>query len=162
MKNTKILAGIAFLIVFIFLSIIFITGILLYKPDSRGSTTQNSSTYPGGSIILNMTEISKHNNVNDCWLLINNKIYDVTSFISSHLGNSQTILVNCGKESTQQFDSRGGTGSHSSTAQSLLEQYYIGDFGQTIGTDELQNKTSGLQNVNILQIGNGQDDEFDN
>ena len=65
-------------------------------------------------------------------------------------------------EKNQRNNLNDGTGNHSSTAQSLLEQYYIGDFGQTIGNDELQNKTSGLQKVNILQIGNGQDDEFDN
>jgi len=165
MSFTRILTGISFIVAFVFLIIIFISGIVLYDSDSTnskisGSQINNNSFVSSGiSLILDSTEISKHNNRNDCWLLINNKVYDVTSFISMHPANPRTILDNCGKESTQQFSSRGGTGSHSSTAVGLLSFYYIGDLGQTIGAIELQNKTSAVQNVSVPPI--RVDDDWD-
>ncbi|MFA5953295.1 MAG: cytochrome b5-like heme/steroid binding domain-containing protein [Candidatus Pacearchaeota archaeon] len=168
MNITKKITGIAIIVAFIFLIVIFVSGIILYNPNSSNLKGYNLSTdnnsigpAPGVSLVLDMVEISKHNNKNDCWLLINNKIYDVTSFISVHPGGSSTILNSCGKESTQEFTNRGGTGAHSSNAYGLLNLYYIGDFGQTIGTTELQNKTSTAQNSNVPINVNDDDEEED-
>lgn len=166
MNFTKTIAGIAITIAFIFLIVIFVTGIVLYTPKSPNLSGLNSSIGTnnsiGGLLLLDMKEISKHNNRNDCWLLINNKVYDVTSFIPMHPGGSQTIVPYCGTESTQQFDTKAGRGSHSSYAVSLLDLYYIGNLGQTIGTVELQNKTSAVQNASTGLVGgrgNGEGDD---
>lgn len=75
-----------------------------------------------------MAKISSHNSKEDCWLLINNKVYDVTSFISSHPGGS-AILQGCGKDATELYETRPmGSGTpHSSNARDMLKEYYIGD-----------------------------------
>ena len=54
---------------------------------------------------FSMKEVSKHNSRKDCWMLIRNKVYDVTRFISSHPGGS-TILQGCGKDATHLFETR--------------------------------------------------------
>ena len=93
----------------------------------------------GGSLILSIEELSKHNNQNDCWLLINGKIYDITSFFGSHPGGNSTMAPTCGTDATNAYmtkdpyatDSTSGRG-HSSRAKNMLNDYYIGDLNQTI------------------------------
>ena len=45
-------------------------------------------------------EVAKHNKLNDCWVIVNNKVYDVTSFISLHPGGCEAILKNAGTDQT--------------------------------------------------------------
>ena len=73
-------------------------------------------------------EIALHNSKDDCWFAIDNKVYDVTDFISSHPGG-KSILEGCGKDATQLFETRpmGSGAPHSSNARQLLNDYYIGD-----------------------------------
>jgi len=80
----------------------------------------------------NLTEIAKHNNVNDCWLLIDDKIYDVTEYISSgkHPGG-EAILEGCGKiDGTELFSTRpmGSGTEHSDEAYGYLDTFYIANF----------------------------------
>ena len=37
-------------------------------------------------------EVAKHNQANDCWIIIENKVYDMTKFLSSHPGGSKVVL----------------------------------------------------------------------
>jgi cytochrome b involved in lipid metabolism len=79
-------------------------------------------------VILNSKEVAKHNTNADCWLIINNKVYNVSDYASSHPGGARNILNYCGKEATEAFDTKGGRGdTHSSSAYNLLNKYYIGD-----------------------------------
>jgi len=68
-----------------------------------------------------LQEISTHNNQSDCWLVINNTVYNVTSFIPTHPGGMR-ILEGCGKDATNLFTNV----EHSSDAKTLLNQYRIG------------------------------------
>jgi cytochrome b involved in lipid metabolism len=99
-----------------------------------GNQAAVSSLNTSGSMktILSLTEIAKHNSANDCWLLINNKVYDVTSAIDSHPGGAETIIPNCGKEATQAFDTKEIGRPHSNRASSMLDNLYIGDLNQSI------------------------------
>lgn len=95
-------------------------------------------TNPGSgttSLNLSKTELAKHNSANSCWLLISGKIYDVTTFLNQHPGNASTILPTCGTDATAAYASRGGTGSHSSSATAMLADYYIGNLNQTVKTN---------------------------
>ena len=73
--------------------------------------------------------VAQHNSVSDCWLIINNKIYNVTQYIPFHPGGTNTIRPWCGKESTQAFTTRGGNGRHSQSAWNQLEKYYLATLG---------------------------------
>ncbi len=75
-----------------------------------------------------MEEVAKHNSKEDCWLLIDGKIYDVTNFIASHPGGNE-ILAGCGKDATELFETRPtGSGTpHSENAREIREGFYIGD-----------------------------------
>lgn len=91
---------------------------------STQNTSQNVTTYT-------MTEIAKHSSESNCWLLINNKVYDVTKFIPDHPGGVAQIIPYCGKEATKAFDTQGGRGRpHSPTADEMLKDYFIGNLSQ--------------------------------
>ncbi len=119
----------------------------------------NNPTQTNGAI-LNMTEIAKHNSRSDCWLLINNKVYNVTSFLSAHPGGASTITPHCGQEATQAFNTKDIGRPHSGTAASMLASYYIGDLNQTTSQQQIQQN---VQNTNTVvpPTGGGREGEDD-
>jgi cytochrome b involved in lipid metabolism len=116
------------------------------NPAPTNSAT-NTVTNTAVGLTLNLAEISKHNTRSDCWLLINNKVYNVSSFIAAHPGGAGTIIPNCGKESTQAFNTKGGNTPHSANANSMLQGYYIGDLNQQTNTQQIQQN---VQNTNTV------------
>lgn len=70
-------------------------------------------------------EVAKHTSRTDGWLIINKKVYNVSSWISKHPGGD-VILAGLGKDATHMFNNKGGTG-HSDGAHKILAKYYIGD-----------------------------------
>ena len=77
---------------------------------------------------FSMQEVSRHNSKKDCWMVIHNKVYDVTRFVSRHPGGS-SILQGCGKDATKLFETRPmGSGTpHSKWARKKLKNFFIGD-----------------------------------
>jgi len=76
--------------------------------------------------------VAQHNLPSDCWLVINNNIYNVTDFIANHPGGEKNITDYCGKDATQAFDTKGGKpgATHSDAARALLQKFYIGDLAR--------------------------------
>lgn len=53
-------------------------------------------------------EIEKHNTENDCWLVINGKVYDATSVLAWHPGGKAPIMAHAGRvhaDTTDDFES---------------------------------------------------------
>ncbi len=101
------------------------------------SSPQNPSTGTGApttvttSYTLSAAEVAKHNSANDCWMTINNVVYDLSPY-TSHPGGSAYVPY-CGTDGTSGYNSKGGRGGgHSSYADSLLPNFQIGTLGQTI------------------------------
>ena len=75
---------------------------------------------------LTVDQVNKHNNANDCWVIVQNHVYDVTNFLGQHPGGSDKIIPFCGKDATDAFLTKGGQGSHSPRAMQKLESLKIG------------------------------------
>ncbi|HCR15613.1 MAG TPA: cytochrome B5 [Candidatus Jacksonbacteria bacterium] len=94
------------------------------------STASANLTKPAPTQLpLTMREIIKHQKADNCWLVIDGKVYDVTKFIASHPGGANRIVPNCGQDATTLFETRPmGSGTpHSPKARDLLSKYYLGD-----------------------------------
>ena len=124
------------------------------NPTSAPSPNPVINTNSG--VALNMVEIAKHSTPSDCWLLISNKVYNVSSFIAAHPGGSGTIIPNCGKDSTQAYNTKGGNSSHSANATAMLRDYYIGDLNQQTSQQQIQQN---VQNTNMVPPPAGGEEE---
>lgn len=91
-------------------------------PGTPPPTTPTSTPTPG----LTYAAVAQHASPADCWLVISNRVYDVTSYLKKHPGGAETITPWCGKESTEAFQTEDGAGSHSTRAYRDLEAYDIG------------------------------------
>lgn len=105
-----------------------------WGPSSLGRVETSTSAVDNASVnrgvlgvkrlSLTWSEISKHNSLSDCWIVVNGRVYDITRYIPMHPGGSGIIEPYCGRDATDIFYNI-----HSSAAISLLEKYYIGDVG---------------------------------
>ncbi|KAL1957591.1 hypothetical protein VTO42DRAFT_5702 [Malbranchea cinnamomea] len=77
-------------------------------------------------------EIEKHSKEDDCWIVINNKVYDATSVLSWHPGGKAPIMSHAGKaiaDTTAEFESI-----HDDYAEQKLSECVIG-----VVTDKVKN-----------------------
>src|SRR4030043_1525858 len=102
-------------------------------PAASGSTTAIKNT-GSSSLTLTPSEIAKHGSSGSCWMIIGGEVYDLTSYIGIHPGGSGEIIPYCGKDGTIAFATKNSGDPHSSYATSLLNSYFIGEFGATVTT----------------------------
>lgn len=95
------------------------------------TTTPGTATTTGG---IPLTTVQLHSIESDCWIIVSGKVYSVSGYISMHPGGRSAIVNQCGKDATTAFVTRGGSGSHSSSAWSLLNQYLVGTLASTTTT----------------------------
>lgn len=72
---------------------------------------------------ISVSEVAKKNNADGAWMIINNKVYDVTSFLDNHPGGRDVLLYNAGGDATQAFTDNG----HSDMAYNMMKDFCIGD-----------------------------------
>lgn len=129
----KKLLAVSIILFSVFMSYVVIGGYLQKqnKEDAPQTTTSPATTTsPSQTTAESYTseQVAAHNSTSNCWLIINNNVYDVSSFLGDHPGGASTIIPYCGKEATQAFDTqdRGSRGGHSNNAASMLADYQIG------------------------------------
>ncbi|KAI9204656.1 cytochrome b5-like heme/steroid binding domain-containing protein [Polychytrium aggregatum] len=73
--------------------------------------------------IFEWSEVEKHNTRDDCWMVIDGKVYDCSKFLDEHPGGEEVLLEVAGQDATDAFEEIG----HSDDARELLKTLYIGD-----------------------------------
>lgn len=68
------------------------------------SFSQISSNFSKKKVSLE--ELSKHKSKTDCWISIDDQVYDITDFISNHSGGSEVLLGLAGSDVTHIFKSQ--------------------------------------------------------
>lgn len=102
------------------------------KPTPPPATTPPpAQNPPPTTTTLTTATVATHNSGASCWLIISNNVYDVTQYIPFHPGGQSRILTYCGQDATTAFNTRGGTGSHSTNAHTILSGYRIGALGSS-------------------------------
>lgn len=120
------------------------------KPQSINSSNQKTQNQ---TVVLTLNEIAKHNSVNDCWLIINNNVYEATNYINNHPGGAKNIISFCGQEATNAFATKGKKNKpHSQQAKQLLESFKIGVLNQKIGINPNLTQPSPNKNNNHYQF----------
>lgn len=84
--------------------------------EENGETAEGVKYYT-------LEEIRVHSMSSDSWLIIHDKVYDITSFLEEHPGGEEVLLEQAGSDSTESFEDVG----HSTDAREMLQQYYVGE-----------------------------------
>lgn len=98
---------------------------LISNQDTTQTTTTELKEY-------NKSDVAVHNKKEDCWTIIEGKVYDITSYVPRHPGGNN-ILSACGADGTAFFNGQqaglsGGRNNHSgdSRAETELSKLQIG------------------------------------
>ncbi|KIM52641.1 hypothetical protein SCLCIDRAFT_1223591 [Scleroderma citrinum Foug A] len=76
------------------------------------------------SKIVTFAELKAHSTKESLYILLHEKVYDVTKFIDEHPGGDEVILSEACKDATDAFEDVG----HSDEARELLPNMLIGEF----------------------------------
>ncbi len=128
-KGIIILASVILVLILVPFSIFFLSsGASSQNTSSTSSSSKSVSTSSAStSVKLTSSETAKHNTESDCYMIVNGKVYDVTTYLPVHPGGASRIIQYCGKDGTQAFDTKGGEGQHSNRANNDLSSLYKGD-----------------------------------
>jgi len=77
----------------------------------------------GGGKTYSMVEVKKHNKLDDAWIIIDDKVYDITKWVPIHPGGG-VILKKIGQDATKTFISVHPDPDYIKT--NLLKKFYIG------------------------------------
>lgn len=69
-----------------------------------------------------LKEVQQHCSLDDCWMVIFDKVYDITDFVFEHPGGDFILLEYAGRDATHPFLSS----RHGSSAYKMLDKYWIG------------------------------------
>lgn len=68
-------------------------------------------------------EVSKHNKLDDNWIIVEGKVYDISAWSHKHPGGTMTLIGTAGKDATDIVDLF-----HGKVVKKYLPNFYIGEF----------------------------------
>lgn len=98
----------------------------------RLTTTTTATTTPSNDRNNNnlrlrkqiaLDEVAYHDTMNDCWIVLYDRVYDITNFLELHPGGHDVLLEHAGRDATIAFMGAG----HSKAAFASLTMYEIGE-----------------------------------
>ncbi|CAI6094090.1 unnamed protein product [Clonostachys chloroleuca] len=75
----------------------------LLQPPTFHFLDSSASDAAVGSALISYDEVQKHTSAEDCWVIINGFVYDVTDFLQLHPGGVQAIVAQAGKDASKLF-----------------------------------------------------------
>lgn len=99
------------------------------QPLAEAPVAEQHPDKPAETARYSLEEVRGHATADDCWLVINGKVYEATGMINQHPGG-EAILKGCGQDASQMFaNTKQGKG-HSDKARTWLEDLYLGEVAQ--------------------------------
>ena len=79
-----------------------------------------------------MAEVAKHNTKDDCWIILDERVYDITRFIDRHPGGVGPVANMAGKDATDVFANY-----HAARVyKNMLPQYLVGECTDVMQSDD--------------------------
>jgi cytochrome-b5 reductase len=75
---------------------------------------------------FSLEDVQKHNQPHDIWLVLHNRVYDVTRYLQDHPGGDAVLRELAGTDATEPFEEVG----HSLEASDALKELYLGDLAE--------------------------------
>ncbi|XP_059380248.1 cytochrome b5 [Carassius carassius] len=84
---------------------------------------ENNETDGKGVKYYRLSEVEERNSFKSTWIIINNKVYDVTKFLEEHPGGEEVLREQAGGDATESFEDVG----HSTDAREMASSFVIGE-----------------------------------
>lgn len=91
--------------------------------NNNNNNNNNSNTTLQLRKQITLDEVSYHDTFGDCWIVLYDRVYDITNVLRLHPGGHDVLLEHAGRDATIAFI---GTG-HSKEAYESLKHYEIGE-----------------------------------
>ncbi|GME72242.1 unnamed protein product [[Candida] boidinii] len=103
--------------IFAYSTLLSVAAVLTTFTLNQQSSISNDAKFasPNANKKISVDEFVKHDTPEDCWVVIDGNVYDMTDFIDNHPGGRGAIVSNAGKDVTEIFDPIHAPG--------ILEQY---------------------------------------
>ncbi|KAG9508637.1 hypothetical protein GZH46_02861, partial [Fragariocoptes setiger] len=101
-----------------------------HDSEISGHDTESVASSPRTSVApkwqlaqkYSLADVAEHSTLDDCWMVIFDKVYDITEFVYDHPGGDFILMEYAGRDATQAFlNSRHGSG-----ANKMLDKHWIG------------------------------------
>ena len=104
--------------------------------DSKEESTEEDKeeNIDNNNDYITIEEVAKHDLDNDCWVIVDDKVYDLTPLFGGHGGGNSPLSENCGTDATDEFLAQSA---HSGL--NILDKFYQGDIGTDTPTEENTN-----------------------
>ena len=101
------------------------TGNELSQPAIENETEEVSMKNPEVKDTINIDQLREHKVEDSPWFVVDNEVYDGTSFLKEHPGGAQSIESAAGQDCTEEF-----MAIHSETARAMMKDYHIGSLDE--------------------------------
>jgi hypothetical protein len=81
---------------------------------------------PDGLAGYSLTEVAEHDTLEDCWMVIEGVVYDISDYVPRHPAPPRVLAPWCGREATEGMRTKGDSSDHSARAWRMLERYRLG------------------------------------
>ncbi|OVA14585.1 Cytochrome b5-like heme/steroid binding domain [Macleaya cordata] len=97
--------------------------------------------------VYTLEEASQHNTRDDCWVVLDGKVYNVTEYLDEHPGGDDVLLNATGRDAIEDFEFVG----HSKNARGLMQMYCIGELDKSSQVIPQQKVTTKKQTTELSQ-----------
>jgi succinate dehydrogenase/fumarate reductase flavoprotein subunit len=72
--------------------------------EEKKTSAGEAKAAPAAGKAYSLDDVAKHNTKDDCWVIVNGQVLDVTSFLPDHPGGEKAILLYAGRDATEEFN----------------------------------------------------------
>ncbi|PGH18237.1 hypothetical protein AJ79_00576 [Helicocarpus griseus UAMH5409] len=95
-----------------------------------------------------MDEVRKHSKADDLWMVLHNKVYNVTKYLDDHPGGPDIMIEVGGTDATEAFEEIG----HSDDAREAMQPFYIGDLATEEHAEEVEVYRATYEKVSTVPV----------
>ncbi|XP_034282597.1 cytochrome b5 type B isoform X2 [Pantherophis guttatus] len=118
-----------------------------------GTAGERGGARPEAGPFFTLAEVAKRSSDREAWLVIHDRVYDVTRFLDEHPGGDKVLLEQAGRDATESFEDVG----HSMDAKEMLKQYLIGEVHPDDRKPDTSKHLDGLADPYPGSLGSGLD-----
>jgi len=74
------------------------------KTEEKVEKVEEKKEAPSKDRLITREEVAKHTKKDDCWVIVNGAVLDVTKFLKDHPGGVDSIMLFAGKDASEEFN----------------------------------------------------------